>query len=36
MSQQTDAQCVRGMKIMALVFGAIFLGIVLIARTIAY
>jgi len=34
MSEQTDAQVIRGMKIMTVVFFVIFAGIVITARTI--
>lgn len=36
MSEQSDAQCMRGMKFMAIAFVIIFAGLVAVARTIVY
>lgn len=36
MSQQTDAQVMKGMKLMVVVFFVLFAGIVFAARTIVY
>jgi hypothetical protein len=36
MSQQTDAECMRGLKIMGIAFVIIFAVLVAVARTIVY